>query len=115
MAGLAPRLSGLIPLRFQGVIPERRACAAYRGSISQQVQALAWIPDNRQGDFGNDGEVKTTNDSIKVNRTAVGLPGSPRAFPFRWMAASSAAMTTKGLLMTARSQCTARLLYTGRH
>ncbi len=56
MARLDPRLSGLISEPYQGVILERRVRAAYRGSMSKHVPVSLWIPGNRKGDFGNDGE-----------------------------------------------------------
>jgi hypothetical protein len=71
MAGSSARLSGLICEPYQGVIPERRARPAYRGSISRHVQASSWIPGNARGDFGNDGE-----DERKKNE-----PDSRRSSP----------------------------------
>ncbi len=56
MAGLDPRLSGLINARYQGVIPERRASRVLSGI---HVTACASFDmDSRQSlcDFGNDGE-----------------------------------------------------------
>ncbi len=56
IAALEARVSGLICEPYQGVIPERRARAAYRGSMSKHVPVSLWIPGNCKGDFGNGGE-----------------------------------------------------------